>query len=506
MAHAPPTDPPQPERLRNADVHRAAADGASTRFGEWGYLIDGRWETGDDPIEVRSPFDGRVIAVAHHGGPDAVERAIASVTDGFSATRALPAYRRSEVLLAISEGLEARTEDFAQALSAEAGKPIDAARGEVSRAVFTFRVASEEARRIYGEVLPLDWLPGNEGKRAQVLRVPLGPIAGITPFNYPLNLVAHKVAPAMAAGDSIVLRPDSQTPLSSLMLGELALEAGWPRGGIAVVPTRVEHAAPFVEDERIRMLSFTGSPGVGWMLKSRAGKKRVALELGGNAGTIVHHDADLAHAAERIAWGGFQYAGQSCISVQRVFVHDTVWDDFVAELVPQIQALVVGDPADDATDVGPVIDAGAAERIVAWVDEAVDQGATLLTGGSAEGTLVQPTVLAEVDPSMRVACEEIFGPVISLLRYTDVDDAIAKVDDSEFGLQAGLFTNDHAVVQRAFERLEVGGLIVGDVSTYRIDHMPYGGAKASGFGREGLRYAIEEMTEMKILVDTYPTA
>jgi glyceraldehyde-3-phosphate dehydrogenase (NADP+) len=384
-------------------------------------------------------------------------------------------------------------------MALEAGKPLKTARAEVDRAVFTFKVAAEETKRIHGEIFSLDWLPGNDGREAQVRRVPLGPIVGISPFNFPLNLVCHKVAPALAAGNPIVLRPASQTPVSALKLGEIVLEAGWPEGGFAVVPSKTSDAAPLVDDDRIRLLTFTGSPAVGWALKARAGRKRITLELGGNAGVIVHSDGDTAYAAERVAWGGFSYAGQSCISVQRVYVHASVYDTFLGQLLPRVRALRVGNPLEEATDVGPVIDAGAAERVETWVNEARQAGAEVLTGGKREGNLWHPTVLANVAPEMKVSCQEVFAPLVAVFRYDDVHQAIKAVDAGDFGLQAGLFTHDERIIQEAFDEIDVGGLMVNDVSTFRIDHMPYGGVKESGFGREGLRYAIEEMTEMKLL-------
>jgi len=350
-----------------------------------------------------------------------------------------------------------------------------------------------------GELVPLDWLPGNEGREAQIRRVPLGPVTGITPFNFPLNLVAHKVAPALAAGNPILLRPASQTPVSSLLLGRIVLEAGWPEDGIAVLPCTTDTASPLVEDDRIKLLTFTGSPAVGWALKARAGRKRVTLELGGNAAVIVHDDADVAYAAERVAWGGFAYSGQTCISVQRVLVHDRVYEEFAAELVRRVEALKVGDPLDEETDVGPLIDGANADRVEEWLGEARAAGATVLTGGEREGNLWRPTVLAGAGEELRVSCEEAFAPLVALTRYDDVHEAIAAAGRSEFGLQAGIFTHDLRVVDEAFDRIDVGGLMVNDVSTFRIDHMPYGGVKSSGFGREGLRYAIEEMTELKLL-------
>jgi len=462
-------------------------------------LIDGEWINTDDPIEVRNPYNSEVIGIIHHAGPALVERAIQAAHEAFQQTRKLASWQRADVLEKVSQAITDNHERFARAIALEAGKPIKSARTEATRAAFTFKVAAEEAKRIYGEIVPLDWTPGTEGRSAQVHHVPIGPVTGITPFNYPLNLVAHKVAPAIAAGNPIIIRPDSQTPISSLLLGEAVLAAGYPAGGIGIVPTQIPDAAPLVEDQRIKMLSFTGSPAVGWMLKEQASDKPVALELGGNAGTIIHQDADIDYAAERVALGAFSYAGQSCISVQRVYIHEDRFDEFVGKLVPRIQNLTVGDPINDDTDVGPVIDMGAADRIESWVNEAVAQGATLLAGGSRKGNLWQPTLLTNIKEDMKVAGEEIFGPVVSLFRYSDVMGAIRAVDDSSFGLQSGLFTNDMELVYTAFDELEVGGLMVNDISAFRVDHMPYGGVKRSGFGREGLRYAIREMSEMKLL-------
>ena len=465
---------------------------------ELGIVLGGKTVQTGTTYEVRSPYDDALVAVVHRAGPAEVEDAIARASAAFETTRKLPSWQRAEILERISAGIAAAREDFARTIALEAGKPIRTARGEVDRAVFTFKVAAEEAKRIYGEIVPLDWLPGNEGRVAHVRRVPLGPVAGITPFNFPLNLVVHKVAPALAAGNPIVLRPASQTPISSLKLAQVLLEAGWPEDAIAVVPSTTADAAPLVEDDRIKLLTFTGSPAVGWGLKGRAGMKRITLELGGNAAVVVHSDADAAYAAERIVWGGTAYAGQTCISVQRVYAHESL-AGLEADLVSRFEALVVGDPLDEATDVGPVIDDGAADRIEAWLAEAVDGGARVLAGGERDGRLVRPTLLTDLDESMKVSCEEVFGPLVGLYRYSDPLEAIDRAGASEFGLQAGLFTNDMRLVERAFDRIDVGGLMVNDVSTFRIDHMPYGGVKRSGAGREGLRYAIEEMTELKLL-------
>ena len=466
---------------------------------ELGPIVGGATLMTGDVYEVASPYDGALLAVVHRAGPAEIEQALDAATRAFQVTRRLPSWRRAQVLERVSAGITARSDELARTIALEAGKPLKAARVEVNRAAFTFKVAAEESKRNYGEIVPLDWLPGHDRRRAEVRRVPLGPIAGITPFNFPLNLVAHKIAPALAAGNPIVVRPASKTPVSALKLAELVLEAGWPEDGIAVVPCSTEDARPLVEDDRIKLLTFTGSPPVGWGLKARAGRKRVTLELGGNAAVIVHADADAPYAAERIVWGGFFYQGQSCISVQRVYVHSSLEPAFTEDVVARVAALKTGDPLDEDTDVGPLIDGDAAERVEAWVREAVAAGAEVLTGGERDGNLWQPTVLTNLRESMRVSCEEAFAPLIGLNRYEDVQGAIEAAGSGEFGLQAGLFTKDMEVVELAFDRMEVGGLMVNDVSTFRVDHMPYGGVKSSGSGREGLRYAIEEMTELKLL-------
>jgi glyceraldehyde-3-phosphate dehydrogenase (NADP+) len=491
------------ERLRTASSP-AAATAEETTLGTFPALVAGGPVESGDTAVVRSPYDDSAVALIHRAGPDEIETAIAAATEAFETTRRLASHERAAVLERISGLIAERSDELARTIALEAGKPLKVAKVEADRASFTFKVAAEESKRIYGEIVPLDWIPGTEGRVAHVRRVPLGPIAGITPFNFPLNLVAHKVAPALAAGNPIVVRPASQTPITALRLGELVVEAGWPAGGISVVPSSTDAAAPLVEDDRIKLLTFTGSPAVGWGLRQRAGRKRVTLELGGNAPVIVHADADAAYAAERIAWGGFVQSGQTCISVQRVYVHSSLYDDFAADLVRRIEELVAGDPTDERTDVGPLIDDGAAERVESWVEEAVSGGAKLLTGGKREGRMWQPTVLAEAKEEMRISCEEAFAPLVVLYRYDDVSQAIDSATASRFGLQAGIFTRDLGVVEQAFQRLETGGLMVNDVSTFRVDHMPYGGVKDSGAGREGLRYAIEEMTELKLL--TFNTA
>jgi acyl-CoA reductase-like NAD-dependent aldehyde dehydrogenase len=496
------------ERLRSASATPANKNGEreeteKPELGVFNPLIGGQWLKSGDSVEVRSPYDRRLVAVVGQAGPDEMERAIAAAVRAFQVTRKLPAWQRADVLEKISRGIADRREEFARTIALEAGKPIRTARAEVDRATFTFKVAAEESKRIYGEIVPLDWLPANEGREAHVRHVPLGPVAGITPFNFPINLVAHKVAPALAAGDPIMIRPATQTPISALKLGEIVLQSGWPEDGFSVVPSSVANAGKLVEDDRIRLLTFTGSPAVGWALKGRAGRKRVTLELGGNAGVIVHQDADQDYAAERVTWGGFAYAGQSCISVQRVYVHAGIYDSFVEKLLTRVKALKTGDPLAEDSDVGPVIDEGAAQRVEDWVAQAHEGGAQVLAGGRRQGTLWQPTVLAHVQPGMLVSCREVFAPLVVLYRYEDIHAAIHAVDDSDFGLQAGLFTHDLNVIAEAFQEIEVGGLMINDVSSFRIDHMPYGGVKQSGLGREGLRYAIEEMSELKLLTFNY---
>jgi glyceraldehyde-3-phosphate dehydrogenase (NADP+) len=489
-----------PERLRGADTSTGARQQSGPpRLGEFGIIVGGESISTGATFEVRSPYDKTLVAIVHRAGPAEIEQAIARASAAFEITRHLPSWKRAQVLENISASIAARRDELATAIALEAGKPVRTARAEVDRAVFTFKTAAEETKRIHGEIVSLDWLPGLDGREAHVRRVPLGPVAGITPFNFPINLVAHKVAPALAAGDPVIIRPASQTPVAALLLGRLVLDAGWPKDAIAVVPSTTADAAPLVADERVKLLSFTGSPAVGWSLKTQAGRKRVTLELGGNAAVIVHADADVAYAAERVAWGGFSYAGQSCISAQRIYVHEAVYDAFRADLLRRVAALKTGDPLDETTDVGPVIDGVAADRIGEWLEEARRAGAAIVAGGSRDGSLWQPTVVENAPANVRVNCQEVFAPVVTLQRYTDIDEAIRAAGASEFGLQAGIFTYDERIIAKAVDGIEAGGIMVNDVSTFRVDHMPYGGVKLSGFGREGLKYAIEEMTELKLV-------
>ena len=465
-----------------------------------GFLIDGRWMEDGDLVDVRSPFDGAVVGRVVQARREHAEAAIAAAVKAFGTTRRLPAFERQRVLRRVSAAIAERRDEFARTIVQEAGKPIKLARIEVDRAVFTFNVAAEEATRIYGEYLPLDWQEFTAGRWGIVKRYPLGPIAGITPFNFPLQLVAHKAAPAIAAGCSMVLKPAPQTPLSSLLLAECIQQAGWPDGGLNVLPLSNDDAGLLVTDERIKLITFTGSTTVGWDIKRRAGKKKVALELGGNAGAIVHSDADLSYAAERCVTGAFVYAGQSCISVQRILVEQSVYGKFTDLLVEAAKKLKTGDPADESTDVGPLIRESDAVRVTSWVEEAARSGARLMCGGGRTKSVVNPTVLTSTKPEMKVNCQEIFGPVVTVEPYQNFDEALRRINNSNYGLQAGLFTRDVKLLFQAYDELEVGALIAGDIPSFRIDHMPYGGIKDSGLGREGLRYAIEEMTEPKLLV------
>ncbi|MGH9866571.1 MAG: aldehyde dehydrogenase family protein [Candidatus Polarisedimenticolia bacterium] len=462
-------------------------------------FIAGEWVATNDVQEIRSPYSGKTVTRVHRARAEEVERSIESARRAAPVMRELPAWRRSEILEKMAAGVAARRDDFARLLALEAGKPLKAGRAEVDRAVFTLRCAGEEARRMGGELIRLDWAPWGEDRLGITRRFPLGVISAITPFNFPLNLVAHKVAPAIASGNALVLKPASQTPSPALELAGLAHEAALPPGALNVLPASSAVAAPLVSDDRFAMVTFTGSASVGWDIKKRAGKKKVTLELGGNAAVIVHGDADLERAAERITAGGFGYAGQSCISVQRVFVQRGVHARFLEAFVPRVAALVMGDPLDDATDVGPLITEADARRVESWIDGAVAAGARLVTGGRCEGAMVSPTVLDGVHPRMKVSCEEVFAPVVAVSTYDTLDEAIGLTNDSRYGLQAGLFTRDAPSVWKAFERLEVGAVMIDEVPTFRIDHMPYGGVKDSGMGREGLRYSMEEMTELRLL-------
>jgi glyceraldehyde-3-phosphate dehydrogenase (NADP+) len=471
---------------------------------EYPFWVSGKWKQSGHKEEIRNPYNGEVVGVLHTATKNHLAEAIESAEKAFLESRNLPRYRRAEILSSIASQIRQRKDEMTQLIVSEAGKPWQYAAGEVERAISTFAIASEEAKRLSGEAIPMDWTPSGEGYFAVSRRVPVGPIAAISPFNFPINLVAHKVAPCLAAGCTMILKPPPQAPLTSLLLGEIiesALNsAKAPEGTVNILPCPVDVAESMVTDERIKMLSFTGSAKVGWYLKSRAGKKRVLLELGGNAGAVVHDDADLDWAAQRLALGAFAYAGQVCISVQRIYVQELIYDRFLARFLEAVKGLKVGDPMDPKTVVGPLIDKVSADRVKSWIEEAKGKGAKLLMGGGRKENIIEPTVISNVTPDMKVSCEEVFGPVVTVSSYFDFHEAVQAVNGSVYGLQAGVFTKDTRRVMDAFQNLEVGGVIVNDYPTFRVDHMPYGGMKDSGLGREGVKYAMEAMTEVKLLV------
>ena len=467
--------------------------------------LAGRWVTSPDVLEIQNPADADAPAGATYTAtPEQYEEAVEAAVAAFETTRTLPAYERGRILREVSAGIKARREELGRLIALEAGKPIRDALVEVDRAVLTFRLGAEEAERMTGELIPLDLMASSKDRVGITRRFPIGPIAGISPFNFPLNLAAHKLSPAIATGNPIVLKPPSKDPLTMLTVAEIIDQAGVPDGMVSILPMSRELGDRMVADDRFKLLTFTGSPSVGWRMKARAGKKKVVLELGGNAGVIVDRTADLDWAVKRTLVGAFAYAGQVCISVQRMFVHEDIWDAFMERFVAGVAALKVGDPLDTTTDVGPMVDEAQASRTQAWVDEAVAMGGRILAGGKAEGTFFPPTVLADVPVDAQVCSNEAFAPVVVAFPFRDMDDAITRVNDSMFGLQTGVFTNDLAGAWKSFQELEVGGVIVNDIPTYRIDNMPYGGVKDSGLGREGLRWAMEDMTELRIMVLAQP--
>jgi len=448
---------------------------------------------------ISAPYDNSEVGVVTLASPAEVRAALDANVAAARACRTMPAYERAAALRKVADGLVAERSDLARTLALEAGKPIAQARLELDRAVFVFRDAAEEATRISGEVLPADVVAAGAGRIGLTRRFPLSPIAAITPFNFPVLLAAHKIAPAMACGATLTLKPPPQDPLTTLRLAELVKASGYPAGGINVVPCHVEVAQILIEDPRVRLITFTGSAKAGWAIRAKAGTKRVALELGGNAAVIIEPDADLAWAAARCAVGGFTYAGQSCISTQRVFVHESVYTPFIDAFVQRVRQLKVGDVLDEKTDVGPLISADAAERVERWIAEATAGGAEVALGGTRTGQFLEPTVLLHTTPEMKVNCEEVFAPLVTVTPYGKLDDAIAAANASPYGLQAGVFTTNLQTMFRLHAELDVGAVNGNDIPGFRVDRLPYGGAKASGLGREGVRYAIEEMTELRVL-------
>ena len=466
---------------------------------EYKLFINGQWKESRAVKEIKSPYDRSVVGKVHFAEKEQVEEALAASDNAFQKTRRLSSYERSLVLQKIAAGIKAHREELARSIAQQSGKIIRDSRAEVDRAVMTFTIASEEAKRIGGELLPLDLNAATAGRWGLVRRFPVGVVTAITPFNFPLNLVAHKVAPALAVGNTLVLRPASQVPITSLLLGAIIKETDYPCGGFNVLPAGYKESEILLTDDVVKKVTFTGRPAVGWELKKKAFQKKVTLELGGNAAVVVEPDADLEFAIPRIVTGSFSYSGQICISIQRIFLHETIYDRFMAEFITRTQKLKLGDPLDEATDIGPMINLESARQTEEWIEEAVGMGARVVCGGKREGAMFEPTILEEVLPDLRISWLEAFAPVAIVYPYSDFSKALEAVNYSIYGLQAGVFTRDLKKTFEAYESLDVGGVIVNDIPTFRIDHMPYGGIKSSGFGREGIRYAIEEMTELKLL-------
>lgn len=467
------------------------------------YLANEAQSPNQDLI-VYDKFTGKPATAVAMADAATIDKAIAAAEAATEPMRKLPAYKRQAVLNHCVKRFEERAEELAQALCVEAGKPIKDARGEVVRLIDTFRIAAEEAVRIGGEIIPMDITPRGEGYTGMWKRVPIGPCSFISPFNFPLNLAAHKVAPAIAAGCPFVLKPASMTPIGAIIIGEILAETDLPKGAFSILPCHRDGADLFTTDERLKLLSFTGSPEVGWQLKAKAGKKPVILELGGNAACVVDEGTNIDDAVARIIFGAYYQSGQSCIGVQRIMVHAVHYDEVRDKLTAAVKALRSGDPKDENTFIGPMISEKEATRLHDWVLEAKAEGATVLAGGERDGAMLDATLLENVNADSNVNTQEAFGPVAVLSKFSDFDEALKEVNNSSFGLQAGIFTRDIYKIQKAWDELEVGGVVIGDVPSWRVDHMPYGGVKDSGLGREGVRYAIEDMTELRLLVIRNP--
>ena len=471
---------------------------------QYPFYLANRAEQPNSDLAVTNKYTGEVATRVALAGADHIDRAIAAAVEANDAVAGMPPYERQAVLNHCVQRFTERFEELAHALCVEAGKPIKDARGEVSRLIDTFRVAAEESVRIGGEVMNLEIAPRARGYRGMYKRVPIGPCSFISPFNFPLNLAAHKIAPAIAAGCPFVMKPASRTPIGALVIGEVLAETDLPAGAFSILPCSRDGADLFTVDERLKLLSFTGSPDVGWDLKARAGKKPVVLELGGNAAVLVDEDADLEDAVERIIFGAFYQSGQSCIGVQRIIVHSDIDDEFKSRYVAATNELKSGVPLDEDTFIGPMIAESEALRLESWIHEAVDNGARVLCGGARDGAMLDATVLENVPDNALINRKEAFGPVAVLSEFTDFEAALEAINDSDFGLQAGLFTRDLYKMNMAWDRLDVGGVVIGDVPSWRVDNMPYGGVKDSGLGREGVRFAIEDMTELRLLVIRTP--
>ncbi|KZZ45767.1 MAG: aldehyde dehydrogenase family protein [Saccharospirillaceae bacterium] len=469
------------------------------------YYLANKAVFANEDLEVTDKYSGEVATRVALADVAMIDKAIAAADASQDALRKMAPYERQAILNHCVKRFEERFEEMAQALCVEAGKPIKDARGEVGRLIDTFRVAAEESVRMNGEVMNLEVAPRARGYSGMYKRVPIGPCSFISPFNFPLNLAAHKVAPALAVGCPFVLKPASRTPIGALIIGEILAETDLPEGAFSILPCSRDGADLFTTDDRLKLLSFTGSPDVGWDLKARAGKKPVVLELGGNAACIVDEDTsaesgDLTDAIERIIFGAFYQSGQSCIGVQRIMVHESLYERFKTEFIRKVGELKMGDPKDEETFIGPMISLSEANRLKGWIDEAQQLGGNLLVGGNQEGAMLEATVLENVPENAQLNTEEAFGPAAILSSFSDFDDALAQVNNSKFGLQAGIFTKDIYKIQKAWDELEVGGVVIGDVPSWRVDNMPYGGVKDSGVGREGIKFAMEDMTELRLLV------
>lgn len=464
-------------------------------------LINGEWVEAGEYSSIRSPYSGDIIAEIPMATAAETELAIEAAMNARQEMAKMPAHKRAEILENLVHLLQDRAEEAAEIIALEAAKPIVTARQEVSRTIETYKFAAEEAKRIHGETLPLDAARGGENRLAYTVREPIGVIGAITPFNFPMNLVAHKVGPAIASGNTIILKPASQTPLSSFFIAELLLEAGLPAGALNVVTGSGRVTGDkLVTDHRVSMITFTGSPAVGIGIRSKAGLKRVTLELGSNAAVIIDKGVDIDKIVPRCVTGAFAFQGQVCISLQRAYVHEDVYDEFVSKLVNETEKLTIGDPLDEKTDVSALISSGDVERTLSWIQEAESQGATVVAGGKSEGNILYPTIICDADSTMKVSCHEVFAPIVVINKVKNIEEAIELVNDSRYGLQAGIYTNDITTALNAAENLYVGGVMINDIPTFRVDNMPYGGVKESGTGREGLKYAVEEMTEMKLVV------
>jgi acyl-CoA reductase-like NAD-dependent aldehyde dehydrogenase len=465
-----------------------------------GLFINGKSETKQRTYALRSPYSGELIANINMADEDDVKRAIAGARLAFETMKDMPAYKRSEILFRVGQILQERKEELAQVLALEAGKPIRTARGEIERTIVTYQFAAEEAKRIYGETIPMDAAPGGENRVGFTWREPLGVVVAISPFNFPFNLVAHKLGPAFAAGNTVVLKPAEQTPLSAYMIAEIFQQAGLPDGALQVVTgSGRELSDALITDERVKKVTFTGSAQVGKLIKEKAGLRKVTLELGSNSGVIVEPDVPLGKIIPRCVEGAFAFAGQVCISLQRIYVHESIYQDYCKRFIESAKQLKVGDPLKETTDISAMINSRELERIESWVAEAVQQGAEVGLGGTREGSVFLPTVLLNVTNDMAVSCQETFAPVVSIVPYKELDEAIDMVNDSVYGLNVAIYTQNINNAFKAARKLESGGVIINDIPTFRLDHMPYGGVKESGYGREGIKYAVEEMTELKFV-------